>query len=46
MPTFPLEERDLAWVDRAPVVITKSFTLGAPTAEVWNRLADLAAWSE
>jgi Polyketide cyclase / dehydrase and lipid transport len=46
MPTFPLEARDLAWVDRAPVVIAKSFTLGAPTAEVWNRLADLGAWSE
>ena len=28
MPTFPLEERDLAWVDRAPVLITKTFTLG------------------
>jgi uncharacterized protein YndB with AHSA1/START domain len=46
MPTFPLEERDLAWVDRAPVLITKSFTLGAPAAEVWNRLADLSTWSE
>ena len=46
MPTFSLEERDLAWVDRAPVVITKSFTLAAPTAEVFGRLADLSAWSE
>src|SRR6202161_2663493 len=46
MPTFPLEERDLAWVDRAPVLITKSFTLGAPAAEVWNRLADISTWSE
>ena len=39
MPTFSLEERDLAWVDRAPVLITKSFTLGAPAAEVWNAVA-------
>jgi uncharacterized protein YndB with AHSA1/START domain len=46
MPTFSLEERDLAWVDRAPVLITKSFTLGAPAAEVWNRLADISTWSE
>ena len=46
MPTFVLEERDLAWVDRAPVVITKSFTLGASTSEVFDRLAQLAAWSE
>jgi uncharacterized protein YndB with AHSA1/START domain len=46
MPTFTLEERDLAWVDRAPVLITKSFTLGAPAAEVWNRLADISTWSE
>jgi uncharacterized protein YndB with AHSA1/START domain len=46
MPTFSLEERDLAWMDRAPVVITKSFTLAAPTTEVFDRLADLSAWSE
>jgi uncharacterized protein YndB with AHSA1/START domain len=46
MPTFPLEERDLDWVDTAPVVITKTFTLAAPTSEVFGRLADLAAWSE
>ena len=46
MPTFPLEERDLAWVDQAPVVIAKTFTLAAPTSEVFGRLADLAAWSE
>jgi carbon monoxide dehydrogenase subunit G len=46
MPTFPLEERDLAWVDRAPVLITKSFTLGAPADQVWNRLADISTWSE
>ena len=46
MPTFSLEERDLAWVDRAPVVIDKTFTLGASTTEVFDRLADLAAWSE
>jgi uncharacterized protein YndB with AHSA1/START domain len=46
MPTFSLEERDLAWVDRAPVVITKSFTLAAPTTEVFGRLANLSAWSE
>jgi uncharacterized protein YndB with AHSA1/START domain len=46
MPTFSLEERDLAWVDRAPVLITKTFTLGAPTSEVWNRLADISTWSE
>jgi uncharacterized protein YndB with AHSA1/START domain len=46
MPSFSLEERDLAWVDRAPVVITKSFTLAASTTEVFDRLADLAAWSE
>jgi uncharacterized protein YndB with AHSA1/START domain len=46
MPTFPLEERDLAWVDQAPVVIAKTFTLAAPTSEVFSRLADLAAWSE
>ena len=46
MPTFALEERDLAWVDRAPVLITKTFTLAAPTADVFDRLADLAAWAE
>jgi hypothetical protein len=46
MSTFALEERDLAWVDRAPVVITKTFTLVATTTEVFDRLADLPAWSE
>jgi Polyketide cyclase / dehydrase and lipid transport len=46
MPTFLLEARDLAWVDSAPVVITKTFPLGASTTEVFNRLADLSAWSE
>jgi uncharacterized protein YndB with AHSA1/START domain len=46
MPTFPLEERDLAWVERAPVLITKTFTLGAPAAAVWDRLADISTWSE
>lgn len=46
MPTFSLQERDLAWVDQAPVVITKTFALAAPTTEVFGRLADLAAWSE
>jgi uncharacterized protein YndB with AHSA1/START domain len=33
-------------VDRAPVVITKSFTLAASTIEVFDRLADVATWSE
>ena len=46
MPTFPLEERDLAWVDGAPVVIAKTFTLGAAATEVFDRLADLRAWTE
>jgi uncharacterized protein YndB with AHSA1/START domain len=46
MPTFSLEERDLAWVDQAPVLITKTFTLAAAPTEVFDRLADLAAWSE
>jgi hypothetical protein len=46
MPTFPLKERDLAWVDQAPVLITKNFPLAASTADVWDRLADLSAWSE
>jgi uncharacterized protein YndB with AHSA1/START domain len=46
MATFTLEEQDLAWVERAPVVITKSFNLAAPATEVFDRLADLPAWSE
>jgi uncharacterized protein YndB with AHSA1/START domain len=46
VPTFPLQARDLAWVDQAPVVITKTFTLPAPPDAVFARLADLAAWSE
>jgi Polyketide cyclase / dehydrase and lipid transport len=46
MPTFSLREQDLAWVDRAPIVITKSFPLAAPTPDVWNRLADISTWSE
>jgi hypothetical protein len=46
MPAFPLEERDLAWVDQAPVVITKTFPLAAAATEVFDRLADLGAWSE
>jgi uncharacterized protein YndB with AHSA1/START domain len=46
VPTFALEERDLAWVDRAPVLITKAFTLAAPASEVFDRLADLPAWAE
>jgi uncharacterized protein YndB with AHSA1/START domain len=46
MPTFSLEERDLAWVARAPVVITKNFTLAASTTEVFDRLADIATGSE
>jgi hypothetical protein len=46
MATFTLEEQDLAWVEQAPVVITKSFNLAASTTEVFDRLADLPAWSE
>ena len=46
MPSFSLEERDLAWVDRAPVVITKTFPLGASPTDVFDRLADLPAWTE
>jgi uncharacterized protein YndB with AHSA1/START domain len=46
MPSFSLEERDLAWVDRAPVVITKTFSLGASPTDVFDRLADLPAWTE
>jgi hypothetical protein len=46
MPTFTLEERDLDWVVRAPVVITKTFPLNAPTTRVFDRLADIDTWSE
>jgi Polyketide cyclase / dehydrase and lipid transport len=46
VPTFHLEERDLAWVDQAPVVITKTFPLSAPPNQVFDRLADLPAWTE
>jgi uncharacterized protein YndB with AHSA1/START domain len=46
VPSFSLEERDLAWVDLAPVMLTKAFSLGAPPTEVFDRLADLAGWTE
>jgi uncharacterized protein YndB with AHSA1/START domain len=46
MPTFRLEARDLSWVDDAPVLIEKRFTLGAAPGAVFDRLADIAAWAE
>jgi uncharacterized protein YndB with AHSA1/START domain len=46
MPTFRLEVRDLAWVDRAPVLIEKTFQLGAATTTVFDRLADISTWAE
>jgi hypothetical protein len=46
VPTFRLQERDLAWVTQAPIVITKTFNLAAGTGEVFERLAKLVSWSE
>jgi uncharacterized protein YndB with AHSA1/START domain len=46
VPTFTLEEQDLAWIDRAPVVVTKNFTVAATPTEVFDRLADISTWSE
>jgi len=46
VPTFRLQERDLAWVTEAPVIIPKTFNLAAGTDEVFEKLADLASWSE
>jgi uncharacterized protein YndB with AHSA1/START domain len=46
MPTFHLEVRDLAWVDSAPVLIEKTFNLGAPASTVFTRLAAIATWHE
>jgi uncharacterized protein YndB with AHSA1/START domain len=46
VPIFRLEVRDLAWVDRAPVLIEKTFTLGAPPGAVFDRLADISTWDK
>jgi uncharacterized protein YndB with AHSA1/START domain len=46
MPTFSVTAQNLAWIPTAPVVLTDIFTLPAPPQPVFDRLADLAAWSE
>ena len=46
VPTFTLRQQDLDWVSQAPVVIEKTFTLAAGADEVFDRLSDIAAWSE
>jgi hypothetical protein len=46
MPTFTLQPREPNWVPTAPIVVTHSFDLGAPPDQVFDRLADLAGWSE
>jgi uncharacterized protein YndB with AHSA1/START domain len=45
VPTFTVNEQDLAWVPTAPVVLTDTFSLGATPQQVFDVLADLRGWS-
>jgi uncharacterized protein YndB with AHSA1/START domain len=46
MPTFTLTPENRAWVPTAPVVLTNAITLNATPQQVFDRLADIGAWSE
>jgi hypothetical protein len=46
VPSFSLQERDLAWIPKAPVVIDSTFNLAASASQVFDLLADLSSWSE
>ena len=43
---FSLKERDADWIPTAPIIVTSIFTPLATPDQVFDRLADLAAWSE
>lgn len=44
--TKPLRAQDLAWLDRASVVVRAERVLAAPASAVWARIADHASWPE
>jgi uncharacterized protein YndB with AHSA1/START domain len=46
MPTFHLTPENRAWIPTAPVIITNHVTLNAQPQQVFDRLADVGAWSE
>jgi uncharacterized protein YndB with AHSA1/START domain len=46
VPTFSLPARDPDWIPRAPIVISRTLSLGAPPDRVFDCLADLAGWSD
>lgn len=40
----PLRPHDLAWLERAPLVVRVERALEAPASAVWARIADHATW--
>jgi hypothetical protein len=46
VPTFSLRQRDADWIPTAPIVVTSIFTPLATPDQVFERLSDLAGWSD